>query len=64
MVEEQQKLSKKEDSIEERLRKIIDGDGNNNEIDEFKVTSYNFNGMIHDIITPKDYQKECRIILI
>jgi len=54
------KVNKKDYSIEEKLRRILDGDSNNNaEGDEFKVTSYNFNGMIHDIITPKNYDKEC-----
>ena len=55
------KVNKKDYTIEEKLRRILDGDTNDNaEGDEFKVTSYNFNGMIHDIITPKNYDKECK----
>jgi hypothetical protein len=59
--ENQLKVNKKDYTIEEKLKRILDGDNNDNaECDEFKVTSYNFNGMIHDIITPKNYEKECK----
>jgi hypothetical protein len=58
------KKLEKDVSIEARLRSILDGDQNDaNEGDEFKVTSYNFNNMIHDNITPKNYDKECKYFL-
>lgn len=58
------KINKKDFTIEEKLRRLLDGDNDSyNECDEFKVTSYNFNGMIHDIITPKNYEKECILML-
>ena len=53
------KNEKKDYSIEAKLKNILDGDNYNIDQDEFNVTSYNFNGMIHEIITPKNYDKEC-----
>lgn len=46
-------------SLEAKLRNILDEENNITDQDEFKVTSYNFDGMIHEIITPKSYDKEC-----
>ena len=54
-----QKADKKDYSLEAKLKNILDGENNDADQDEFKVTSYNFNGMIHEIITPKNYDKEC-----
>ena len=55
------KIEKKDFSLEAKIKTILDGvDQINLDFDEFKVTSFNFNGMIHDNITPKDYDKECK----
>ena len=54
-------FGKKDFSLEAKVRAILDNDNPDVDGDEFKVTSYNFNGMIHDIITPKNYDKECKI---
>ena len=59
------KIEKKDFSLEAKIKNILEGDNQINlDFDEFKVTSFNFNGMIHDNITPKDYDKECNLYFI